>query len=366
MSKKVMLMAGGTGGHVFPALSIAQALQAQGHSVGWLGTRQGLEARVVPAAGIPLFFLTIAGIRGAGLKFKLLAPFIIIMAIYQALVILRREKPDVVLGMGGFASGPGGVAAFLLRIPLIIHEQNAIPGLTNRLLAKVAKRVLQGFANSFAPSYKAITTGNPIRANIVAIAAPEQRLLQRQAPLRILILGGSQGALSLNELVPAALAGLSRQSAVEVRHQTGVKYQTLTQEKYNNLELSVSVEAFIEDMADAYAWADLLICRSGALTVAEIMATGVASILIPFPYAVDDHQRANAEILAQNDAAILINQAECDSQHLTTLLEDLVAHPQKLVQMAIAARHLSAKDATVQVVQHCLALTTDNSKENSK
>ncbi|MGH8561955.1 MAG: undecaprenyldiphospho-muramoylpentapeptide beta-N-acetylglucosaminyltransferase, partial [Nevskiales bacterium] len=289
-------MAGGTGGHVFPALAVAERLRELGHRVVWMGTQAGLEARVVPAHGLPIEWITIAGVRGKGLLTLLLAPLELLRALLQAIGILRRYRPQVVIGLGGFVAGPGGFAAWLLGRPLIIHEQNAIAGLTNRLLARLARRVLEAFPDTFPVSGKRLTVGNPVRPEIAALPPPEQRLAGRSGAVRMLVLGGSLGALALNRGVPQALALLPPELRPDVRHQAG---RTLDEanKAYAAAGLDIQPEAFIEDMAAAYAWADLLVCRAGALTVAELAAAGLPALLIPFPHAVDDHQSANAHYL---------------------------------------------------------------------
>ncbi|MFO7604085.1 MAG: undecaprenyldiphospho-muramoylpentapeptide beta-N-acetylglucosaminyltransferase, partial [Gammaproteobacteria bacterium] len=286
-ARHIMIMAGGTGGHIFPALAVAHELRQQGHRVTWLGTPHGMEARLVPQAGYAMEYISIQGLRGHGVARWLLAPFKLLGAILQALRILSRQRPHVVLGMGGFVAGPGGVASWLWRCPLVIHEQNAAPGLTNRLLARLATTVLQAFPNSLP---KARLTGNPVRDSISRLAPPEQRYAQRQDALRILILGGSQGALILNQIVPAALARVGAQPPLQIWHQCGERHLQATLETYADAGVHARVAAFIDDMAEAYAWADLVICRAGALTIAELAAAGVAAVLIPFPHAVDDHQ----------------------------------------------------------------------------
>ncbi|MGH8453728.1 MAG: undecaprenyldiphospho-muramoylpentapeptide beta-N-acetylglucosaminyltransferase, partial [Nevskiales bacterium] len=276
----IMVMAGGTGGHVFPALAVAERLRELGHRVVWMGTQAGLEARVVPAHGLPIEWITIAGVRGKGLLTLLLAPLELLRALLQAIGILRRYRPQVVIGLGGFVAGPGGFAAWLLGRPLIIHEQNAIAGLTNRLLARLARRVLEAFPDTFPVSGKRLTVGNPVRPEIAALPPPEQRLAGRSGAVRMLVLGGSLGALALNRGVPQALALLPPELRPDVRHQAG---RTLDEanKAYAAAGLDIQPEAFIEDMAAAYAWADLLVCRAGALTVAELAAAGLPALLIP-------------------------------------------------------------------------------------
>jgi UDP-N-acetylglucosamine--N-acetylmuramyl-(pentapeptide) pyrophosphoryl-undecaprenol N-acetylglucosamine transferase len=351
-AKAVMIMAGGTGGHVYPGLAVAAELVPAGVAVTWLGTRWGLEARVVPQAGIPLDFIAIAGLRGRGIATALAAPFRLLRALLQSLAVIRHRRPDVVLGMGGFAAGPGGLAAWLLRKPLVIHEQNAIPGLTNRLLAHLARRVLEAFPGSFPTPVGAEHVGNPVRRAVLEVPPPEQRIATRRGPLRLLVLGGSQGAQVLNQVVPAALGHMG--GAVEVWHQTGPEHLEVTQAWYREEAVAGRVVGYIEEMAEAYAWADVVLCRAGAMTIAELCAVGVASILVPFPYAVDDHQTHNARYLADPGAAILLPQSELDASRLTGLLRKLVASPERLASMAGTARALARPDAAREVANTSL------------
>lgn len=347
-------MAGGTGGHVFPALAIAEALQEQGFNVCWLGTQKGLEARVVPAANIEIKYISIAGLRGKGVLSLLTAPFKITLAIWQSVRILRALRPAAVVGMGGFVTGPGGVAAWLLRIPLLIHEQNAIAGLTNRWLARLATTVMEAFPNTFEKKYQALHTGNPLRGHIMALSPPNPRPIHD--PLRVLIVGGSLGAKALNETVPVALRQVS--AHLEVWHQTGNTHIEAMQKAYDGAPFQAQVMAFIEDMAAAYAWADLVICRAGAITVTELAQAGVASLLVPFPYAVDDHQTSNARFLSDNGAAILLPQTELTVDRLVTLITELHNHPTRLQSMSAAARDCATPDAGQQVVDLIIQITT--------
>jgi UDP-N-acetylglucosamine--N-acetylmuramyl-(pentapeptide) pyrophosphoryl-undecaprenol N-acetylglucosamine transferase len=351
--KKVLIMAGGTGGHVFPALAVARALQQQGISVAWLGTSKGLEARVVPEAGIPLHLITITGVRGKGLKSLLTAPWRIMIAIMQAMRIIRQFTPDIVLGFGGFVSGPGGVASWLLRHPLIIHEQNARAGTTNKLLARIASKVLEGFPDTFTMRDKIVTTGNPVRAEIAVLPPPMQRFANRVHPLRLLVIGGSLGAAAFNELVPKALALLPVNERPEVLHQAGDKHAGLTQQHYTDLNVAATVQPFIADMGGAYAWADVVLCRAGALTIAELCAAGLGAILVPYPHATDDHQTANANYLVKNAAAVLIQQTDLTALGLSEIIQELSASPDKRAQMAQAAYQLRKVDATSNVLRIC-------------
>jgi UDP-N-acetylglucosamine--N-acetylmuramyl-(pentapeptide) pyrophosphoryl-undecaprenol N-acetylglucosamine transferase len=348
---RVAIMAGGTGGHVYPALAVARELLAGGHEVVWLGTRAGLEARVVPAAGIPVEWLEVAGIRGKGLKSRLAAPFMLAKACAQAWGILRRIKPDVVLGMGGFVSGPGGLMARGLGIPLVLHEQNRVPGTTNRWLARRARVVLEAFPGSFPEAIGARCTGNPLRREIAGLFG--QPRAGRHAPPRVLILGGSQGAKALNETVPEALAAVG--IPLDIRHQTGEASRADTEARYARVGLSAHVTAFIDDMAEAYAWADLALCRAGAMTVSELAAAGVPAILIPFPYAIDDHQTRNARYLADSGAAVLMPQTELTPERLAAEVTSLLNEPGRLETLAAGIARLAKPEAAQVVAEICLA-----------
>lgn len=352
----VVIMAGGTGGHVFPALAVAERLRGQGVEVVWMGTRRGLEAQVVPAAGIPMEWVTISGLRGKGALSWLLAPFKLVVAVGQAVGILRRLRPRAVLGMGGFVSGPGGLAAWLLRRPLLIHEQNAVAGLTNRLLARLANRVMEAFPGSLGRG--AVLTGNPVRPEIAALPRPEERFAGRTGRLRLLVLGGSLGAQALNAVVPAALARIAAGQRPEVWHQAGSRNIDEARRRYDEAGVEARVVPFITDMAAAYGWADLVVCRAGALTVAELAAAGVGAILVPFPHAVDDHQTRNAGYLVQGGAALLVPQAQLDPQRLADLFAELGQDRGRLLDMAVAARRLAQPDAAEQVAALCLTAGT--------
>ncbi|MGB7289440.1 MAG: undecaprenyldiphospho-muramoylpentapeptide beta-N-acetylglucosaminyltransferase [Candidatus Macondimonas sp.] len=344
----VLIMAGGTGGHVFPALAVARALRTDGIAVAWLGSRGGMEERVVRRDGIAFHGIRIRGLRGKGVTAWLLAPLRLAGAVAEALAVMIRLRPRVVLGMGGFAAGPGGLAAWLLRRPLVIHEQNAVAGWTNRLLARLARRVLGAYPNVLG-SVEAV--GNPVRPEIAALPAPEVRLAGREGPLRVLVLGGSQGARALNATVPEALAQLPAGIAVEVIHQTGVSEQAQTQQAYARFGVQAEVLAFIEDMATAYGWADLAVCRAGALTLAEVTAAGVGTVLVPYPHAVDDHQTRNAEYLVAAGAAVLQPQDSLTVAGLAELLAPLLGDRDRLRDMARQARGLARPDATAEVVR---------------
>ncbi|MEW6038365.1 MAG: undecaprenyldiphospho-muramoylpentapeptide beta-N-acetylglucosaminyltransferase [Pseudomonadota bacterium] len=349
MAKRVVILAGGTGGHVFPALAVADELRRAGCEVSWMGTRTGLEARVVPAAGYPIDWLSVSGVRGKGLASKVKAPAMLGLACLQALRILRRRRPDAVLGMGGFVAGPGGLMARVLGIPLVIHEQNRIPGTTNRILSRIANRVLEAFPGAFNDSVGAVCTGNPLRQNIASF---QNRQLIREER-RVLVLGGSLGASALNRIVPRALAALGAE-AVEIRHQTGQAMLEETQDLYRQLGLTARVDAFIEDMEEAYGWADLAVCRAGAMTVSELAAAGLPAILVPFPYAIDDHQTANGGYLAEAGAAALMPQSTLGEESLAAELRALLDQRGRLKAMSAAARNLARYDAAGHVAKVCL------------
>ena len=348
--RPVLIMAGGTGGHVFPALAVADELRSRGIPVVWLGTKAGIESRLVPQAGYPIEWMSITGLRGKNTLTLLLAPLRITMACWQALAVLLRRNPCAVLGMGGFASGPGGLMAWLIRKPLIIHEQNAIAGLTNKILAKFATTVMQAFPAVFK---RAITTGNPVRQSICEITKPELRFKQDtddgRANLRLLIVGGSLGAAKLNEIIPQALEKIEINARPEVVHQTGLKNIESAKKYYLNAGVEAKVEAFIDDMSSVYEWADLVICRAGAMTVFELAAAGVASILVPYPHAVDDHQTVNACYLEKAGASIIRQQDALTVDWLVDVINDFSVNRKKLLDMAIAARklaiHQSAKNS---------------------
>jgi UDP-N-acetylglucosamine--N-acetylmuramyl-(pentapeptide) pyrophosphoryl-undecaprenol N-acetylglucosamine transferase len=354
--RPVLIMAGGTGGHVFPALAVARDLMDRGVPVVWMGTRSGLEATVVPAAGIPVEWVSVAGLRGKALGKRLRAPFMLAHAGWQALRILRRQRPRVVLGMGGFVTGPGGVVARMLGTPLCIQEQNAVAGLTNRLLSRVATRVMQAFPGSFPPDRKAIVTGNPVRSDIAGLPAPEQRFQGREGRLRLLVLGGSLGARALNETVPKALAMLAAELRPHVRHQVGKRNLEEAQQNYREAGATEDVELmpFVDDMAEAYGWADLVLCRAGALTVSELAAAGLGAILVPYPHAVDDHQTHNAGFLVDGGAGLLISQNQLSPERLADLLRGFARDRPRLLEMAVAARRLANLQAARLVAEICL------------
>jgi UDP-N-acetylglucosamine--N-acetylmuramyl-(pentapeptide) pyrophosphoryl-undecaprenol N-acetylglucosamine transferase len=347
--RPILIMSGGTGGHVFPALAVAEELQAGGWPVAWLGTRAGLEARVVPAQGIPIYWIRVRGLRGKGLLSLLTAPFMLSWSTLQAAWVLLKLRPAAVLGMGGYTTGPGGVMAWLLRRTLIIHEQNSVAGLTNRLLRPFAHRVLEAFPGSLA---QATHTGNPVRRSIAEIAFSEPAVGARRRHL--LVVGGSLGATVFNKQVPLALAGLTQQQRPQVWHQTGSSHIDEAKKAYAEVGVEVRLEGFIEDMSVAYRWADLVLCRAGALTIAELAAAGVASILIPYPYAVDDHQTANARYLVDAGAAVLMPQSQMTAERLRQQLS-LLQEPERLISMAKCARKQAMPDAAKRVADICVA-----------
>jgi len=351
---RVLIMAGGTGGHVFPALAVATWLLARGVAVTWMGTRAGLEATLVPKAGIPVEWIEVSGLRGKGLSRKLRTPLMLGRALWQAGAILRRLRPRVVLGMGGFASGPGGMMARWLGIPLVVHEQNAIAGMTNRWLSRFASQALEAFPQTFPPARRAITVGNPVRQSIADLPPPEERWAGRGGRPRLLVLGGSQGARALNQMVPQALALFGADDRPEVWHQAGGQLHEAAETAYRDAGVTARLTPFIEDMAEAYGWADLVLCRAGALTIAELAAAGVGAVLVPFPFAVDDHQTANARFLEQGGAALIRQQTELDAGRLAATLRELLGDRARLLNMAIAARRLAKMNAAEQVARACL------------
>ncbi|MCE5181070.1 MAG: undecaprenyldiphospho-muramoylpentapeptide beta-N-acetylglucosaminyltransferase [Betaproteobacteria bacterium] len=363
MSRTILIMAGGTGGHVFPALAVADCLRLKDWKVVWLGTRAGMEARLVPEHGYEMAWVKFAGMRGKGLLRWATLPFMLLMAMWQSAAAIFRFRPDVVLGMGGFTAFPGGLMASLLGKPLVIHEQNSVAGLTNRVLACLAERVLVAFPSAFnnagdkpiGCSKPAMTwCGNPVRTDIANLAAPEQRLAGRQGNLRILVVGGSLGAAALNEAVPQALALIPEAQRPAVVHQSGAKNLEQLKANYEAAGVAVDARAFIDDMGEMYAWCDVIVCRAGALTLAEITSAGVASVLVPYPHAVDDHQTGNARFLSENGAALLLPQQGLTPAGLADLLTGFSR--EKLLAMAQAARKLAKPEATATVAQACMEL----------
>ncbi len=351
MRGNVLIMAGGTGGHVFPALACAREFKARGYSVHWLGTPRGIENELVPAAGLPLHLIDVSGLRGKGKLSLLKAPFQLLKALLQARKVLRELQPVCVLGMGGYVTGPGGLAARMSGAPLIIHEQNAVAGTANRSLAPFASRVCEAFPDTFGASDKRRTTGNPVREELF-LETPRDALGKRRA--RLLVLGGSLGAEPLNKLLPEALALVAAELRPEVFHQAGKQHDGVTTERYAAAGVEAQVAPFIKDMARAYAWADLVVCRAGALTVSELAAAGLPSFLLPLPHAIDDHQTHNAGYLAREGAAVLLPQRSTDAAMLAAQLTEVLMHPERLNSMAGTARRLAKPDATRTVVDICL------------
>jgi len=352
--RRFLMMAGGTGGHVFPALATARALEAQGHQVFWLGASGGMEQRLIGETDIPLSLIHISGLRGKGKLALLAAPFRLMRALGEAFTVVRRIRPHCVVGMGGFVTGPGGVAAWLTRTPLVIHEQNAVAGMTNRLLVRFAETVLEAFPGSFGANVVTRCTGNPVRQDLAQLPAPEERMTDHEGALRVLVVGGSLGAEVFNRQVPEALAAMADADRPAVRHQCGEKNLESARAAYEQQGLDVQVEPFIKDMAEAYAWADVVLCRAGALTVSELCAAGVGAILVPFPHAVDDHQTKNAQQMVDAGAAVLIPQPRLNPGDLAEILGDLGQDRARVVNMAKAARTLARPDATERVVNYCL------------
>lgn len=351
MARSILIMAGGTGGHIFPALAVADVLRAEGWQVTWLGAPNSMEAELVPKHGYEVAWVRFSGLRGKGVMRKLMLPFNLLIALWQSAVAMFRYRPDVVLGMGGYITFPGGVMAALLRKPLVIHEQNSVAGMSNKALAKIAARVMSGFPGVLKG---AEWCGNPVRDSIAALPAPEQRYKARSGVLNVLVVGGSLGAQAINECLPQALFCMPQEIEPRVIHQTGKKHFADVQELYHSAGISAEVKPFLEDMAHYYAWADVVICRAGALTVAELAAAGVASILIPFPFAVDDHQTGNAKFLSDKGAAILMPQTELTPRSLARVLEDMTR--EKAMGMAQAARALAQPAAAQRVAQVCKEL----------
>lgn len=360
-ARTLMVMAGGTGGHIYPGLAVADAMRAHGWNVVWLGTRGGMEARIVPQHGYAMAWLSLGGVRGNGLLRKLLLPATLLVAFAQALAALLRHRPDVLLGMGGYPSFPGGMMGVLLGRPLVIHEQNSVGGLANRVLACLAQRVLTGFPAAFKgerdkplPCARADTqwVGNPVRASIAALPLPGQRLAGRSGRLRLLVVGGSLGAAALNEIVPRALALIPAAERPEVIHQSGARHADTLRANYATAGVTAEVRDYIADMAEVYAWCDLAVTRAGALTVAELAAAGVPALLVPYPFAVDDHQTGNAKFLSEAEAAVLLPQAALTPEKLAQILRGL--NREKLLAMAQQARALAKPDATEQVARACM------------
>lgn len=351
MGANVLIMAGGTGGHVFPALACAREFEARGYTVHWLGTPRGIENELVEPAGFTLHRINVTGLRGKGKLSLLKAPFVLLKALFQARKIIRQLKPVCVLGFGGYVTGPGGLAAKTCGVPVIIHEQNAVAGTANRLLVPMTSRVCEAFPQTFAASDKLRTTGNPVRPELFTLA-PRAALEGRKA--RLLVLGGSLGAEPLNKLLPEALTNVAAELRPEVFHQAGKKHDEITAQRYTAAGVEADVQPFIKDMAHAYGWADLVVCRAGALTVSELAAAGLPSLLVPLPHAIDDHQSRNADFLAREGAAFLMPQATTGAAELAARLTEVLMQPERLNSMAANARRLAKPDATRNVVDICL------------
>lgn len=360
-----LIMAGGTGGHIFPGLAIARELQNKGWTTNWLGSIGGMESQIIGDTDIPLNLISISGLRGNGLIGWLKAPFVLLKAIWQAIKVIRQVKPDVVIGFGGFASGPGGVAAYMLRRPLFIHEQNAVAGMTNKTLAKLARRVFLAFPNAMPAGKNCQTIGNPIRREIAELSKYNDldERVNAKAKINLLIVGGSRGAKVFNENLPAILAPLIKLNKISIRHQSGKDNLKRTLRIYaeNDMQNSndLKVEEFINNMNDAYRWADLVICRAGALTVSEIAAVGIAAIFVPFPYAVDDHQTKNALWLVEQKAAIMITEADLKKEQAQRQIISLVDNSRKLTKMAKQAKKVAYLDATRLLTDACELLLED-------
>jgi UDP-N-acetylglucosamine--N-acetylmuramyl-(pentapeptide) pyrophosphoryl-undecaprenol N-acetylglucosamine transferase len=346
-----MIMAGGTGGHIYPGLAVADVLKNAGWKVIWLGAPNSMEAELVPKHGYEMALVKFGGLRGKGLLRKIMLPFNLLVALWQSAVAMFRHRPDVVLGMGGYITFPGGVMAALLRKPLVIHEQNSIAGLSNKALAKLATRVMCGFPNAIRGG---TWCGNPVRASIAALPDPQERYDARKGVLNVLVVGGSLGAQALNEMLPQALFCLPQDVEPKVIHQTGKQHFEFVKELYESAGIPAEIKPFLDDMAHYYGWADLVICRAGALTVAELAAAGVASILVPFPYAVDDHQTANAKFLSEAGAAVLLPQTELAPRRLAGIIEGITR--EKALQMAFCARRLAQPEAANKVADVCREL----------
>ena len=354
LNRPILIVAGGTGGHIYPALAVAECLAESNIQAVWLGSEQGLETRIVPDAGIQLFKIAVTGLRGRSAWRWLISPFALSFAIVQAILVVLRTRPTLVLGMGGFASGPGGLAAWICRRPLVIHEQNSIPGLTNKLLSRLATKVLQGFPGAFPSARNAITVGNPVRRSIVSLQPPDDDDFT-SGRFNILVIGGSRGADALNVGVPAALSQTKVIDA-QVHHQVGIGKVAETRERYFGAQAIVEVSEFIESIDQAYRWASIVICRAGALTISEISAVGVASILVPFPYAADDHQTANAAYLVDAEAALLVAEGVDFETRLAAAMQSLFDDRAYIARLAARARQLAMPNAATIVAKHCREL----------
>ncbi|MBS0432797.1 MAG: undecaprenyldiphospho-muramoylpentapeptide beta-N-acetylglucosaminyltransferase [Proteobacteria bacterium] len=350
----VLIMAGGTGGHIFPGLAVAAALRARNVPVVWLGGAGGMEVRLVRERNIALQLIPVSGVRGKNLLTRLAAPWMVLRALFAALRVLRENQPRCVLSMGGYVAGPGGIAAWLTKRPLLVHEQNRVPGLTNKVLARFARRVLAGFPDAFPEKTKAEWTGNPVRATIAALPPPAERFATHTERPMLLVLGGSRGAHALNQGVPHALALIPEEKRPRVLHQCGADHLEATRAAYARTQVEARVEPFIENMAQAYAQADLAVCRAGALTLAELATAGIGAVLVPFPHAVDDHQTRNGEGFVAAGAAELVQESDLAAAKLASMLQRLLGNRHKLLAMAQAARTLAKPEAADTIAQRCL------------
>jgi UDP-N-acetylglucosamine--N-acetylmuramyl-(pentapeptide) pyrophosphoryl-undecaprenol N-acetylglucosamine transferase len=354
----ILIMAAGTGGHVFPALAIAQELSAQGVTIEWLGTPAGMENELLANTGIRIHPISVKGLAGGGIARIMTAPFMIAIAVFQSMRVINRLKPACVLGMGGFVSGPGGVATKIMGRRLVIHEQNAVAGITNKILARIADRVLEAFPDTFDIGSRVMHTGNPVRADITSLNKSFDDVVTSKRPLRLLILGGSQGAAVLNDVIPELLEKGDLTHALEIWHQTGKLSLSQTRGKYQSIESELlatcRVDAFIDDMAAAYAWADLVLCRSGASTVSELAVAGMASILVPYPHHADNQQLRNAQWLSRADAALIVEQSELSATALSHIIADLDRNRDKLRTMSQQARTLAIANAGELIAAQCL------------
>mgnify|MGYP001180355803 CR=1 FL=1 len=350
-----MVMAGGTGGHVYPALAVAKSLLRHDINVVWLGTRTGLEARVVPAAGIEVEWIEVKGVRGSGWVRKLWLPVMLGRALFQAYAAISRRRPVALLGMGGFVAGPGGLVAWLMRLPVLIHEANTRAGLTNRVLAPLSKSVMCGFPATVGLGGRVEWTGNPVGEEFLEFPPPADHYGQHaDEVLRVLVIGGSQGARILNQVLPLAMAQLRPEQRPKLVHQCGRGRSAPLERHYQQLKMEAEVSEFIDDMAAVYRQADLVICRAGAMTVAEICAAGLAALLVPYPYAAGDHQRTNANYLASRGAAIALDESNLSAQHLAQTVSELQNDRGRLLSIGENARALARLDAAQRVTAQCL------------
>lgn len=356
-NKRVLFMAGGTGGHVIPGLTVANLMRDNGAHIEWLGTTKGIESRLVPDANIKIHYISVHGLRGKGLASWVLAPFMLLKAIWESIRVIKQVQPDCVVGMGGFASGPGGVAAYILGKPVVVHEQNAVAGTTNRLLSKIASRVLQAFDGAFKEKSKAITTGNPVRSTITNARASKD---EDDCKLRVLVLGGSLGAKPLNDLLPKAFSSLIQNKVdLDIWHQCGKTHIDSVSNLYASEGIDAKVDAFISSMNDAYAWADIVICRAGALTVAEVACAGKCAVFIPLPHAIDNHQYYNALSLVEKNAGFMLEQHEMTEGKVKTLILRFIKNTQLIEETANKARAVAQINATEIIAQSCLEVIHD-------